>query len=256
MTLAGNPPFQSFGYEVAAGSVNGYSSERKFGSAPDIGSTEIVISTASMTIPFMPAAPVTVEILSNSSLDTATGASLRTINIVGLDANWNEIVQSVTMMGTTAVQAATQMTRVYRAAGLTCGTYGGSNVGALTIRSTASQTFVLVASGQGQTMSSHYCVPEGYIAYISDVHISVPSRAPVDLKFWQRQNASNSITPSPVRIVQIFDGCQGDVDYNYSDSLLRFQPKTDLWFTGTATSGANGSASIEYLIIKRDTSTQ
>ena len=211
---------------------------------------------ATSAFPNMPATAVSVEVLSATNTDTATGTGMQVMNLVGLDSSWDEITQSVTLTGKTAVVAAIPMTRVYRAYGTRCGTYGGSNNGVITVRTLASTAFMYVATGQGQSMTSHICVSNGYDAYISDVHISVPSARPVDLKFWQRQHADTATTPSPVRIVQIFDGVGGDVDYNYSDSLLRFQPKTDLWFTGTATSGANGSASIEYLIVKKSLTAQ
>lgn len=63
------------------------------------------------------------EILSDDANDTAAGTGARTVRIVGLDANYNEFIDTYTLNGTTAVAMnQRQYLRVHRCVVVSAGT--------------------------------------------------------------------------------------------------------------------------------------
>jgi hypothetical protein len=172
--------------------------------------------------------------------------------VLGLDANFAEQTVVITMNGTGATSATTEtFTRVYRTYVSSCGTYGGSNIGQITIRASGAGTsFQRLEATKGQTQTAHYCVPAGRTVYISDIHLSVDSTKAMDIFFYMRQNADDVSSPySAKRLIQEFDGIIAPQDFEYQQAPMMIPAKTDLWFTGKVSAGT-GKASIEYLFIE------
>ena len=61
-------------------------------------------------------AAVTLEAISSDANDTADGTGARTIHVLGLDGNWDEITEDITMNGTSATARTTKhKTQKYQA---------------------------------------------------------------------------------------------------------------------------------------------
>jgi hypothetical protein len=241
----------SYGLEVARGNRPGVTAERKFGRSAAVGTSNTVISGVGGAAPYMPTTAVTVEAISASANDTAAGTGARTIVIAGLDANFAYATATITMAGTGATSAtAGTFSRVYRAYVDTAGTYGGNNAGAITVRASGAGTsFLTIDAGMGQSQTTHYCVPAGRTAYVTDVHLTLDSTKAMDITFWRRNNGDDVSAPyAATRVVQEFDGLVAPIDFEYT-LPLKFDAKTDLWFTGKVSVGT-GKASVEWVYVE------
>lgn len=110
----------------------------------------------------VPAAAESWEILSSSAADTAAGTGARTIVITTLDADYNEVVQVVTLNGVTPVALTGTHIRINGAVVATVGS-GGINAGTLTIRvAGAGATRGVVTSPEGVLNQAKYTVPDGF----------------------------------------------------------------------------------------------
>ena len=109
--------------------------------------------TGGLDYPWMSAA-TSLEIVSDNAADTSSGTGARTVTISGLDTNFRQVSQTVSMNGTTAAAIPTQLIRINSARVLTSGT-GKTNAGILTVRdSGAGTTRALISAGVGITRQS------------------------------------------------------------------------------------------------------
>jgi hypothetical protein len=87
-----------------------------------------------------------------------------TFTVIGLDANWLEVSQTVTLNGQTAVTLPTSLIRVYRAYVASAGT-GGVNAGDIWVGSgtvtagVPANKYAGVLAGLGQTLMAVYSIP-------------------------------------------------------------------------------------------------
>jgi len=153
--------------------INGSITERyqywdhveKFGRTPDMDSVdsneEIWDGTGAYTFPTTATA---MTISSSSAADTLLGTGARTFTVIGLDANYEQVSQTISMNGQTGVSLPTPLLRVYRAFNVSVGS-GATNAGDIWIGSGAIVTgvptnkFAGVLVGNGQTLMAIYTIP-------------------------------------------------------------------------------------------------
>ena len=121
-----------------------------------------------------PAAAATMYVSSSSTNDDAAGTGARTVFIQGLDANYDEISETVTMDGQTQVATANEYLRVYRAYVVTAGS-GGTNAGSIYIGTSGESSgvptgtyYARISVGEGQTLMAVYTVPRGHTFYLTN----------------------------------------------------------------------------------------
>ena len=122
-----------FKYEVAEGLRQGYTTWNKWGYNPDIDvGTETVWSVGGTFTPLSSAG--TLEVVSSSANDDGdpAGTGAQSIIIYGVDANYEEQTEVVTLNGTTAVTTTNSWLGVNRAAIYLSGS-GGINAGDISI---------------------------------------------------------------------------------------------------------------------------
>ena len=118
-----------------------------------------------------PTSASTMTVSSSSTDDAASGTGARTVAIAGLDAEYREISETVTLDAQTAVNTVNQYLRVYRAMVMTAGS-GASNAGNIYIGTgtvtdgVPANTYARISTGEGQTLMAIFTVPAGYTAYI------------------------------------------------------------------------------------------
>lgn len=121
------------------------------------------IWTGSSVYPF-PAAAATTTVVSDSVEDDAdkepAGTGAYTVEVQGLDTNYNLTVQAVTMNGAGAVTLSTDLLRVFRIKAITSGS-GGTNDGNIDVLHGATVLATMEAS-LGQTFMAIYTVPADY----------------------------------------------------------------------------------------------
>lgn len=88
---------------VAKGDFTGYSKVSKFGRNASVKSSGYeTIWDGSNLYPW-PTAAETLEVASSDNDDTSAGTGARTVEIQGLDSNWDPLTETVTMNGGTDV---------------------------------------------------------------------------------------------------------------------------------------------------------
>lgn len=108
----------SSGLAIAMGKVTGVSAVQKFGNAADFDAADnevtvwdgAQVGTAWELMRYQYSATADIDSISSSSASDALE-----MTVVGLDANWNEVTQQVTLNGQTRVALTTPLIRVYRA---------------------------------------------------------------------------------------------------------------------------------------------
>lgn len=152
----------------------------------DIGSEDLW--TGGGAYPF-PAAAAATTIVSGSASDTAAGTGARTVKVIGLDANFSEINEVVTLNGATPVNLVGVYLRILRAFVLTAGS-GGTNAGALSIKQSSTVIAEIVAS-QGRTQMAIFTAPAGNLNYIVKKFFVAAVNAvagAVSCKLWTRKS--------------------------------------------------------------------
>ncbi len=110
----------------------------------------------------------TLTVVSSSTADTAAGTGARQIRIFGRDANYNSLLETVTMNGTSTVTTTNAFHRVTFAQVRLSGS-GQTNAGAITIRhsSTTANIFAVMPAAESRTKLSNYTVPANSRAIFS-----------------------------------------------------------------------------------------
>lgn len=153
----------------------------------------------------------TIYCISTSASDTGT------LTVEGLDANYNEQSETVTLTGTSAVTTTNTFLRVFRM------TYGdGGNVGTVTARVTSGTGTVVaqIDAAYAQTLMAVYTVPAGHTGYIVAIDATIDSNKNCQMLMYHR------LVGKPFRIAHIAEAT-GHYRYDYH-APLRIPEKTDI----------------------------
>lgn len=154
----------------ARGEVPGQSTEFKFGYQGAISNTEVPIWDVVEAYTYLSAAKL-MTVSSDNPADDAAGTGARTVQIFGLDANYVEINETVTLVSTTAVTTTQAFLRVFRMQVLTAGS-GEENAGVVyTGASTVaagvpSEKYAAISAGENQSLMAIWTVPAGKTAFM------------------------------------------------------------------------------------------
>lgn len=211
----------------------GFNSIHKFGFNADVDAAEDIWDGGGTYS--WPAAAAATTIVSTDAADTSDGTGARTVKVYGLDSNYLEISETVTLNGTTAVTLSNQYLRCHRAKILTTGT-GGVNAGDLQIKHAAT-VIAQISAGYGQTLMAIYTVPADFnyaelAQWYNTVGRTITSIATMQLLMrpygggWQTKE-----------IVEVSDTASQFI-YNYP-VWQRVEPKTDIRVRCSAVTAAN-----------------
>jgi len=251
---------RDFLIEVAKGNVAGHSLVNKFGFNDNIGATLAPIAAGSVYQ--TPTSATSLEIVSTNSNDNASGTGARTVEVQGLDANFDLQTETVSMNatdGTIAAPLANTYTRVFRVKVATSGTYatqtGGSHVGTLTIRVSGGgatwATIVTSAGGfpMGRTEIGVYTIPAGYTVYLLSKHVSIESAKVPDVLWFRREGADTVAAPfSTMRLFERHQGAASEILYQPPAPSVVLPEKTDVGAMGYVTTGV-AAVSVEFQIL-------
>ena len=119
--------YEPFNLQVSRGQVTMHASVIVFGYNPDVDTSEESVWPDGGTVPHPTVASV-LKISSSSTDDTSAGTGARTVAIVGLDGNYNEVSESVILDGQTPVNTGNSYLYVNQFYVTTVGS-GGVNAG-------------------------------------------------------------------------------------------------------------------------------
>jgi hypothetical protein len=163
-----NEPFE---LQVARGQITMHSSFCQFGINATVGTSNETVWIGSNTYTF-PAAASVLKVSSSSASDAAAGTGARTVQIQGLNAAYEAVVETVILNGQTEVNTTNSYLRVNKMTVLTAGS-GGTSVGNIyagTGTVTAGVPAVVVNQTgilSNESESAFYTVPAGFTAYIT-----------------------------------------------------------------------------------------
>ena len=248
---------EPFELQVARGQISYHETIFKFGYNSVVGDTKETIWEQGGLYAYPPSASV-MTVSSSDANDTSAGTGARTVEIFGLDADYNEINEIVTLNGQTAVNTTKSYLRINRGLVRSAGS-GGANAGIIyagtgTVTSGVPANIYLTINGDGdnQTLMALWTVPAGYTAFLTKMALSTgtSTNTPAVL------NASLVARPfgEVFQIKERFTLTDGAHEQFYTFPL-KFTEKTDLEMRAFSSSGSvnfNVSASMEFVYIKND----
>jgi len=163
--------FEPFELQVSRGQIQGHRSVIVFGFNPDVDTTQVSVWPLPSLITF-PASALQMTVSSTSANDTSAGTGARTVIVQGLDANYNEVTETVTMNGQTAVTMTASLLRVNYAYVATAGSansaVGDIYIGTGTVTAgVPATTYDIIKIDYNNTTTGSYTIPAGYTAYVT-----------------------------------------------------------------------------------------
>ena len=168
---------EPFNLQVARGQIAYHHSIYKFGNNAAVANSLETIWQQGGLYSYLSAATV-LKVSSSSTNDTSAGTGARTVELFGLDGDYNEISEVVTLNGQTAVNSTQSYLRINRMIVRSAGS-GGANAGVIyagtgTVTTGVPANIYATINGDGtnQTLMALWTVPAGYTAYLMQYDVS------------------------------------------------------------------------------------
>ena len=168
---------EPFELQVARGQVAYHESVYKFGNNAAVANVTETIWQQGGLYSYLSAASV-LKVSSSSANDTSAGTGARTVELFGLDGDYNEINELVTLNGQTAVNTTQSYLRINRMIVRSAGS-GGYNAGVIyagtgTVTTGVPANIYATINGDGtnQTLMALWTVPAGYTGYLMQYDVS------------------------------------------------------------------------------------
>jgi len=222
-------------FDIAQGKMYDSAAVNIFGFNREIGTAFETVWNDGGTYAF-PSAALTMTIVSSSASDTMQ------VLVVGLDASYNEVRQTVTLNGTGSVAIPTALFRINSAIILS-----GSNVGNITIAS-GGVTYGYIEATLGTTQACIYTVPAGYDLYL--FRITANSATTTGNKYLFIRNVTRA---SNGRTLRVSEATFAMSQVNYERQVpFKIEEKTDFEFEAKSSSSTNEVAIfVEAVLVKR-----
>lgn len=179
-----------FYLEVSRGNVPGHRVAFITGSSGIVGATETTLMPFNQIYQF-PTSAAVVQVASTDANDTGAGTGARTVMINGLDANYVEISETLTLNGLTPVSSVNSYLRINVTAIQTAGS-SGVNAGTIYVGTgvfTAGVPAVkldIMSPGRNYTQVGVYTVPANHTLIILQSSVSVGQGKEVIIEFATR----------------------------------------------------------------------
>lgn len=232
---------EPFELQVARGQIPGHSALHKFGAVPamSINTTGTVWDVNDALYPWSVLA--TAGTLTVDRADASDAGKI--ITIIGLDPDYNEISENVTLTNATGNATTKSFVRVYRSY-----MYNGSatNVGNIDIKRSGT-TVARITAGKGQTLMAVYTVPAGYTAFLTQGVMSVQSGADATGNFYVRYGGQVAF-----RIAHTFEVASAEYFYAFHTPFA-VPEKSDLDVRASVRSNnARITAAFDMILIKNE----
>lgn len=218
----------------------------KYGLSNAINATKSTIWDVGGVYNGYPSSAVVADIYSSDANDTLLGSHARKITVVGLDANWLDQSETVSLLGTTHVQTTKTWRRIFRAYVTEGGTPNTPNIGDITIEQlgVSAVQFAQIKATYGQTHMAVYTVPANFKCLLLNVDANCGEGKEAEISLETREN----ITGNEVFLKKASR-------FIYENSFTRkyeiprlIQPKTDIKMSGISSAvGVSVSATFEML---------
>lgn len=223
---------------------------RKFGRNDDIdtGSAPEDIWDFGGLYPF-PVAAAATTILSDNAADTGAGTGLQQARVFGLDTNFLEIQEDITLNGVTPVALANQYLRVYRVFGIAFGS-GETNAGNIDVLH-APTVLARIIPGRGQTLMAIYTVPADWPQVtVKDAFATIGKQAAsfAEIILFTRDFSSGGWRDR----LTVDIHSQGSSFVGGGEAQpITIDPRTDIRFTAQSVSAVNTGISASFILSNR-----
>lgn len=247
---AGSNSYKIGAIEIAIGSIPRYSSVHKYGKDTGIASTYGDVWNYAGNITFL-SSTTTLSAVSTNAADNGAGLGARTLVVQGVDGNFQEYKETITLSGTTpvALNGNTGLRRVNRMYVSETGKYDGSNVGNIIVSSTAGQVQSYIAAGEGQAQMSIFTIPAGKVGVLTSFQgTSNPGTTKTaDFRILRRNNSLDGKIHS-IRLADEFLGIEGTILKTYGSPVV-LQEMTDIWVQAKGASTPDVTATFDIVLI-------
>ena len=228
-----------YGFQIARGQFSSLSFHiNKFGYNTAVGTSYEPITDLGTNV--LPSAAGVVSIVSSSANDASAGTGARTIEVQGLDTNYEEITEVVTLTGVSTVTTSASFLRIFRMKTLTAGS-GLVNAGNITA-SIGGSDIARITAGEGQTLMGVYTVPANKTAYLLKFQASLSKNQEAQIELRTKSGSSGAAW----QVKGKFGTFANTVEYSYPIPLQITQ-KTDIQFRAKA--GATSEMGIVFDLV-------
>jgi hypothetical protein len=251
--------------DMARGLNSEIQSVRGFGRNASTSTTVQDIWIVGGNYPFQTTADKLV-VVSNNTNDADGGLGAQKVRLFGLDTNWNQIDEEVTLVGNgESLPTTNSFIRIDRAQVTDVGTYAGSNYNILSInRDVSAVTVSSIRGGYGGGIDTSnyglgrselgiYSIPAGYTGYVLRIggSIDLSGNKTGTIRLFKRICGNDVTTPFWSRqLIWSIDNIQGTFEVRFESPLV-LPEYTDIWFRGS-TSGA-GTISVKWdMVLMKD----
>jgi hypothetical protein len=154
----------SYGYAIAEDYIPTHSQRKQLGFNSATTTTLRDVGEMGVDIIPLPTTALQISITGNAA-DTAAGAGAQLIEIHGLDANWNEVNEIITMNGIAAVTTVNNYIRINGAHVVRAGANGVAT-GPILISNGATE-YYRIGTGSNTSQQALFTIPQGKIGYIT-----------------------------------------------------------------------------------------
>jgi len=250
--------FEPFELQVSRGQIYGHQHYFRFGWANAVGTTPQTIAsfiTAGATYTY-PTTATVMKVSSSSANDTSAGTGARTFLVAGLDANYNQISEVITLNGQTAVNTTNSYLRINYSEVLTVGS-GAAQAGDIYV-GTGTVTSGVPATIYWRSDSSYnnwgfagYTVPAGYTAYITSYTVTTQATTAnlaVSAGLIEREYQTGTVFPEIQSTMRLVAGGSFERRFDYP---LVIEEKNDVELRAWAPSGTvNVTGEFQFVLVK------
>jgi len=241
---------EPFELQVARRQIAWHYTVHKFGFNSDIDDTLETVWAQGGLYSYL-AAATQLSVSSSSANDTSAGTGARTVTLSGLDANYAEISETVTLNGQTAVTTTNSYLRIFRMVVNSAGS-GGQNAGVIyagtgtVTAGVPANKYATIVIGDNQTLMAIWTVPANHTAYLLQTDVTVATTQ-------NNKYCTASLVARPFgEVFQVKDRfvkAESQATLTYS-LPLKFEEKTDIEYRAIGDSaGADIAISAAFEII-------
>ncbi len=247
---------EPFDLQVSRNQITFHKSIYKFGYNPDINGVEETVWSQGGIYSY-PTTAAQLYVSSSSGDDANGGTGANSVKIIGLDANYNEVEEDITLTGQTQKITPPSWIRVYLMY-ITLAGSGGGAAGTIYLANSGASAgvptgtvYASILLGAGQTEMAVYTVPAGYTLYLDDINFTSAvslANSYLQVRFLQRDFGTN-VFREQTRIV-----LQSNTYIFKFEYPLRIPEKTDLEVRAISVGSNNNplSATWQGVLIKNE----
>lgn len=236
----------NFFLAISKGEIDGHSVLTKFGQNRTVNAILQDLWDEGGIYQF-PSSATIMSVSSSSANDTSAGTGARTVQIYGLDANYNEQTETISLNGLTGVNTTKSYLRIYRMIVRTAGTTenndGNIYIGTGTITDGKPATvYGLIDIGYNQTLMAIYTVPAGKTGYLFRITMSSFSSQDSEVRLLVRPYGEVFQTKNSEQIKQLA--------FEHNFMPFKIEEKSDIKFSAkTKASTAEITATFQMVLV-------